>query len=181
MATIRPSVAWDLGANTGDFSRIARAAGAFVLAADVDPAAVERNYRRVVAEQEPGIHPLCLDLRSPSPDLGWANSERDSLTSRSDADVVLALALVHHLAITGNVPLPAIADWLSLLAPHVVIEFVPKSDPQVGRLLVSREDVFDDYTVEGFESAFSRHFDTVGRSPIGASGRILFHLERRES
>ena len=177
---IRPEVAWDLGANTGDFSRIARAGGAFVVAADVDPAAVERNYRRVVEDREPGIHPLWMDLRNPSADLGWANAERDSLAARSNADVVLVLALVHHLAITGNVPLPAIADWLVLLAPHLLIEFVPKADPQVNRLLVSREDIFTDYSIEGFESAFSRHFDTVSRSPIGESGRILFHYERRE-
>lgn len=177
---IQPKVAWDLGANTGDFSRIAREAGAFVVAADVDPAAVERNFRRVLADGETGIHPLCMDLRNPSPDLGWANGERESLAARSDADVVLALALVHHLAITGNVPLPAIADWLRQLAPHVVIEFVPKTDPQVGRLLVSREDVFTDYSVEGFEAAFDWHFDTVSRTPIGASGRILYHYERRE-
>lgn len=179
MAAIRPAVAWDLGANTGDFSRIARAAGAFVVAADVDPAAVERNYRRVVSDREPGIHPLCMDLRNPSPDLGWANNERDSLAARSDADVVLALALVHHLAITGNVPLPAIAEWLSQLAPHVVIEFVPKADPQVGRLLISREDVFEDYSVDGFEAAFGRYFETSSRTPVGESGRILYHYERR--
>jgi ribosomal protein L11 methylase PrmA len=179
LKAISPATVWDLGANTGDFSRVARATGAFVLSADVDPAAVERNYRRARSDGETGIHPLWVDLRNPSPDLGWANAERDSLAARSRADVVLALALVHHLAITGNVPLPHVARWLARLAPNLVIEFVPKDDSQVGRLLVSREDVFDDYTTDGFESAFATEFETVGRAEVGRSGRLLYHLRRR--
>ncbi|MDH3427740.1 MAG: class I SAM-dependent methyltransferase [Gemmatimonadota bacterium] len=177
---IAPGAVWDLGSNTGEFSRIARATGAFVLSVDMDPVAVERNYRRVLSDAETGIHPLWVDLRNPTPDLGWANVERDSLAGRSRADVVLALALVHHLAITGNVPLPNIARWLARLAPNLVIEFVPKTDPQVGRLLVSREDVFVDYTTEGFEAAFSAEFQLARRVEVGQSGRILYQYERRE-
>lgn len=180
LGEIAPSTVWDLGANTGDFSRVARAAGAFVVSADVDPAAVERNYRRVVSEGETDIHPLWIDLRNPSPDLGWANAERDSLAGRSRADAVLALALVHHLAITANVPLAGIAGWMAQLAPSLVIEFVPKTDPQVGRLLVSREDIFDDYTAEGFEAAFADAFELAGRVDVGQSRRVLYRYERRE-
>ena len=173
-----PATVWDLGANTGEFSRIAHAEGAFVVSTDVDPAAVERNYRRVVERGEDGIHPLWVDLRNPSPALGWANSERVSLTARADADVVLALALVHHLAITGNVPLSHIANWLSQLGPEVIIEFVPKRDPQVQRLLVSREDVFDDYSRDGFEAAFARRFQLLDCKQIGESGRTIYQYKR---
>jgi len=178
LRAIGPATVWDLGANTGDFSRIARAAGAFVLSADVDPAAVERNYQRIVSEGETGIHPLWVDLQNPSSDLGWANSERDSLTARADADAVLALALVHHLAITGNVPLTSIADWLAQLSPNLIIEFVPKQDPQVQRLLVSREDVFDDYSREGFEAAFGRRFNMFECKQVGGTGRVVYRYER---
>jgi len=178
LRTIGPATVWDLGANTGDFSRIARAAGAFVLSADVDPAAVQRHYRRIVSEGETGILPLWVDLQNPSSDLGWANSERDSLMARTDADAVLALALVHHLAITGNVPLTSIADWLARLGPSLVIEFVPKRDPQVQRLLVSREDVFDDYSKEGFEVAFGRRFEMLERKQGGASRRTIYLYKR---
>jgi hypothetical protein len=178
LRAIGPATVWDLGANTGDFSRIARAAGAFVLSADVDPAAVERNYRRVVSDGETGIHPLWVDFQNPSSDLGWANSERDSLTARADADAVLSLALVHHLAITGNVPLTSIADWFAQLGPNLIIEFVPKQDPQVQRLLVSREDVFYDYSREGFEAAFGRRFNMLESKQVGDTGRVVYRYER---
>lgn len=178
LRTIGPAIVWDLGANMGDFSQIARATGAFVLSVDMDPAAVERNYRRIVSEGETGIHPLWVDLQNPSPGLGWANSERDSLTARADADAVLALALVHHLAITGNVPLTSIADWLAQLGPSLIIEFVAKGDPQVQRLLVSREDVFDEYTREGFEAAFERRYQMLECRQIGESGRTIYRYER---
>ena len=178
LRAIGPATVWDLGANTGEFSRIARSGGAFVISADVDPAAVERNYRRVVSERETGIHPLWVDLRNPSPGLGWANSERDSLTARAGADAVLALALVHHLAITGNVPLTNIANWFADLGPSLIVEFVPKHDPQVQRLLVSREDVFDEYTREGFEAAFGRRFEMVDVKHVGDSERTIYRYER---
>lgn len=176
---LEPARSWDLGANTGDFSRIARATGSWVLAADVDPAAVERNYQRSVGDGEQDIHPLLLDLRNPTPALGWGLRERESIVQRANADVVLALALIHHLAIGGNVPLARIAAWFAELAPHLIIEFVPKNDPQVRRLLVSRPDIFADYSLAGFVAAFERHFKIRHQLSVGDSGRIIFHLERR--
>lgn len=172
--------AWDLGANTGVFSRAARDAGVqTVLAFDIDPAAVERNYREVRRGGESGLTPYVLDLTNPSPAQGWAHQERMSLAERGPADVVLALALVHHLAISNNVPLERVAAYLAQLGRAVVIEFVPKSDSQVKRLLLNREDVFPTYTREGFEAAFARHFVTVDRRPVEESDRWLYLFERR--
>jgi hypothetical protein len=169
---------WDLGANTGVYSRIAAQRGAEVLSFDVDPACVERNYLEVKANAERSILPLLLDLVNPSPALGWAHQERDSLLDRSGPDLVLALALIHHIAISNNVPLSRIASYLSKLAEHLVIEFVPKSDPKVMTLLATREDVFPDYTREGFVAAFSELYRIRESAEIKGSDRILYWMTR---
>jgi SAM-dependent methyltransferase len=169
---------WDLGANTGRFSRIASDLGRRVVAWDIDPAATERHYRRIRADGTTSILPLVLDLGNPSPGLGWANAERGSLVDRADADVVLALALVHHLAISRNIPLERLADFFAQLAPGLIVEFVPKDDPMVRKLLATREDVFPDYTLDGFRAAFGRRFHIAEESPIGGSPRVLFRMRR---
>jgi ribosomal protein L11 methylase PrmA len=166
--------AWDLGANTGEYSRAARQVVPSVVAFDIDPAAVERNYRRIRAENETGILPLRLDLTNPSPALGWAHRERLSLEERGPADVLLALAVVHHLAIGHNLPLERVAAFLAKVGRHLVIEFVPKSDSQVRRLLRDRPDIFPDYTREGFEAAFRAHFRIERAVPVAESERTLY-------
>jgi SAM-dependent methyltransferase len=181
LTAIGPKRVWDLGANTGEFSRLAAASGAAVIAIDVDHAAVELNYRRIRSEGLERVHPLWIDLCCPSPQLGWAEAERDGLTNRADADCVLALALIHHLAIAANVPLPNIASWLSKLAPHLIIEFVPKEDPQVSRLLVSREDVFFGYGRREFEMALEQWFTIQNCGSIPGTERVLYHAIRRNS
>ena len=166
--------AWDLGANTGEYSRAAREVVPSVVAFDIDPAAVERNYRRIKAGGETGILPLLLDLTNPSPALGWAHRERLSLGERGPADVLLALAVVHHLAIGHNLPLERVAAFLARVGRHLVIEFVPKSDSQVRRLLRDRADIFPDYTREGFEAAFRSHFRIERTIPVAESERTLY-------
>lgn len=180
VAPLGARVAWDLGANTGTFSRVVRDAGVpAVLSFDIDPAAVERNYREVRRTGERGITPLLLDLTNPSPAQGWAHEERMALAQRGPADVVLALALVHHLAISNNVPLERVAAYLARLGRALVIEFVPKSDSQVRRLLTNREDVFPDYTRDGFEAAFAHHFTMAERRPVEESERWMYLFRRR--
>ena len=176
--TLRPAVVWDLGANTGEYSRLASEGGARVVALDGDPAAVERAYRAMRSDGS-RILPLWIDLTNPSPSTGWALRERLSLVERGPADLVLALALVHHLAISNNVPLEDVARFLAELAPSVLIEFVPKDDPQAQRLLASRPDIFPDYTREGFERAFREFFKVREVLPVGASGRVIYDLARR--
>jgi ribosomal protein L11 methylase PrmA len=171
---LEAKVAWDLGANTGEYTRAARETVPQVISFDVDPAAVERNYRRVRKDGETGILPLLLDLTNASPAQGWAHHERLSLEERGPADAVLALALVHHLAIGHNLPLERVAAFLSRLGRRLVIEFVPKSDSQVQRLLRDRPDIFPHYTREGFEDAFRRHFRLDRLAPIPESERTLY-------
>jgi hypothetical protein len=176
---LRPATVWDLGANDGTFSRLAADRGIATIAFDVDPAAVEQNYRLVKERGERALLPLVMDLSNPSPGLGWAGAERMSLADRGPADLALALALVHHLAITHNVPLPRIAALLASLARALVVEFVPKSDSQVQRMLSTREDVFADYHREPFEAAFREHFAIDGIVEVPESARTLYVMRRR--
>jgi ribosomal protein L11 methylase PrmA len=175
-----PKTVWDLGANTGEFSRLASDRGIDTVAFDIDPAAVEKNYLHVKAQGEKHLLPLLMDLTNPSPALGWNLAERSSLADRGPADLVLALALVHHLAISGNVPFGHIARFFHRLARKLVIEFVPKTDSQVSRLLVVRKDIFTDYTPDAFEAQFGEFFMIHRREPIVDSQRVLYLMERRE-
>lgn len=174
-----PSSLWDLGANTGAFSRLAAGRGIPTVAFDVDPSAVEANYRGVRANQETNLLPLLIDLTNPSPAQGWHHAERLALLERGPADAVMALALVHHLAIGNNVPLPQVAAFLADLGRWLIIEFVPKTDSQVRRMLASRDDIFSDYNVEGFERAFKPEFELRQVEPIEDSERALYLWERR--
>jgi SAM-dependent methyltransferase len=179
LSGIRPRLVWDLGANTGRFSRIAAEAGASVVSFEVDPAAVETHFRATQQDGLTGILPLVMDLTDPSPGIGWANKERYSLAERGPADLILALALIHHLAIGGNVPLRLIAAELAHLAEVAVVELVPKDDPKVQVLLGSREDIFEHYNEAGFEEAFGSHFTIERRDSIEGSKRTLYLLRRK--
>jgi len=179
LGALRPRTVWDLGANTGRFSRIAAARSDLVVAFDVDPAAVERHYVDAASAGAGNVLPLLLDLANPSPGVGWAGEERSSLEKRGPADTALALALLHHLAISNNLPFEEIAEYLARLCRSLVIEFVPKDDPQVERLLVTRKDIFDRYTREHFERAFQTLFTVERSETIAGSGRTLYLMRRR--
>ncbi len=176
---IQPRQVWDLGANTGEFSRLAAAQGIPTVAFDIDPAAVELNYRAVVENRERLLLPLLMDFTNPSPGLGWHNHERDSLFERAPVDALLALALIHHLAIANNVPLPQLAEFFRLLGRWLIIEFVPKEDSQVQILLASRQDIFADYHAAGFEAAFGESFTIHEKRSLPDTGRILYLMEAR--
>jgi len=175
----RPKTVWDLGANTGRFSRIASDRGIPTIAFDIDPAAVELNYLDCRKREERSLLPLLSDLTNPSPAIGWQNRERQSLIERGPCDTALALALVHHLAIGNNLPFDRIADFLAGICRTLIIEFVPKSDSQVQRLLATREDIFPDYTREAFERVFSSTFAVVDSAPVHGSERTIYLMEKR--
>lgn len=179
LARIQPKTAWDLGANTAEFSQLASELGAYTVAWDIDPAAVEKAYRAAKKAKSAALLPLVQDLTNPSPALGWQNRERSSLAERGPVDVVMALALVHHLAISNNVPLSSLAAMLSGLGRWLVIEFVPKEDSQVQRLLASREDIFPAYHRAGFEEAFGQQFTIHEAVDIPSTRRTLYLMEKR--
>ncbi len=178
MARLQAGTVWDLGANTGDYSRLASQQGLFTLAMDVDPAAVEVGYLRMKAGAEQHFLPLVMDFTNPSPSLGWHSHERLSLLERGPADVVMALAFIHHLAISNNVPFTLLADYLHDMGHWLIIEWVPKQDLQVQLLLSSRPDIFTEYNQTGFEAAFSRFFKIHDRVSLVDSERQLYLMEK---
>lgn len=170
---------WDLGANTGVFSRLASNKQIKTIAFDIDPAAVELNYRTCRENKETHLLPLLMDLTNPTPGLGWENRERKSFIQRGPVDTILALALIHHLAISNNVPLQKIAQLLHSLCHSLIIEFIPKEDSQVKRLFTTRDDVFPYYTIDCFEKEFSQYFTIVDKKSIEQSSRTLYHMKSR--
>jgi hypothetical protein len=170
---------WDLGGNVGNFSRIAAEKGRSVVCFDIDPGCVEMNYRKVKQDAETGVLPLLSDLRNPVPALGWANRERAAFAERGPADVAMALALIHHLAIGNNVPLDMVAEFFSELGNRLIIEFVPKSDPMVQTLLANREDIFPTYDRAGFEQAFGTYFEIERSEPVTDTDRVMYLLRRK--
>lgn len=181
LQTIKPSCVWDIGANDGSLSRIASEMGAFTLCFDLDPAAVEKNYRECVKNLETNIFPLIVDIANPSPAIGWSNRERLSLLERSAADTLLALALLHHLAFTYNLPFSHIAGLFQQLCRHLIIEFIPKHDSQVQMMLAQRADIFPHYSQEAFEIEFGRYFDLVTRKEIKDSERLMYLFKKKNN
>lgn len=173
---ISPVSLWDLGANIGRFSLIAAQHCQQVVSWDIDTSCVESFYQHT-RQHNHTILPLILDLTNPSPSLGWAHHERQSLMERGPVDAILALGLIHHLAIVNNVPLNKIAEFFAALTSCLIIEFVPKEDSQVQKLLSTRQDIFPEYTLEGFESAFSSHFEIIQKISIEESNRTLYYLK----
>tara|TARA_B110000438_G_scaffold294607_1_gene336284 strand:+ start:1540 stop:2931 length:1392 start_codon:yes stop_codon:yes gene_type:complete len=174
---ITPKLVWDLGSNTGHFSRLSSSCGFPTISFDIDPACVEINYLESRKKNETELLPLLLDLTNPSPGIGWGNLERSALFERKSPQLILALALIHHLAISNNLPLTKIANLFSKNAPYLVIEFVPKSDSMVKRLLSTREDIFPDYNKEKFEEIFGRYYTILSKENIKNSERIIYLMK----
>ncbi|MBL7737698.1 MAG: hypothetical protein JNK14_00640 [Chitinophagaceae bacterium] len=170
----------DLGANEGEFSRILATKDIPVVAADFDPYCVNNLYRQIKNNKERYILPLVLDLSNPSPAIGVSNEERPSFIGRSGFDLVLALALIHHLAIGKNIPLDKIAAMFSRVGRQLIIEFVPKEDEKVQLMLQRKKDIYRQYDEVNFVKAFEHYFIREKKEMIGSGGRTLWLFKRRE-
>jgi hypothetical protein len=169
-ARVKPRLAWDLGTNDGTFARIMAPHAGTVIAMDFDHATIEQLYRGLDA---PNVTPLVVDLTDPSPGRGWALRERAPLPERGRPDLTLSLALVHHLAITRNIPLPAVLAWLKSLGGVHIVEFPHRDDPMVHRLLAAKRDEWP-YDREAFESSLIEQFELRGRQDLGT--RTLYEV-----
>lgn len=177
----KPAVLWDLGCNTGEYSKVALNAGAGLsIGFDFDVGALERAYSKAKTEKL-NFLPLHLDATNPSSSQGWAQRERKGLGERAPASAILALALVHHLAIAKNIPLDQVVDWLVGLAPAGVIEFVQKADPMVQELLRFREDIFPNYSEQDFENALKARARIHMKVEVSSAGRKLYWFERSQN
>ncbi len=172
---------WDLGANTGVFSRIAAEHADYVVAFDADHLAIEHLYRSLRQDGPGNILPLVSNLADPSPALGWRHRERKALAERPSPDLTLCLALIHHLSLTANVPVAEIVDWLASLSTHLVIEFVTKDDAMVKKLLQNKDDIYDDYEQEVFEKLLGHRFEIVEQETFHDGTRTLYFARPRSS
>lgn len=174
------SMVWDIGANDGTFSRLAAKEGVTVVAMDIDPNAVDANYLKL--QTEPLKHlllPLVVDLANPSTARGWAGVERASVFERKHPDLIMGLALIHHLAIGLNLPFDRIADFFAgCTRKYLIIEFVEPNDSQVEKLLRNRKGQFPDYERKVFESAFAGFFNTKAVFEIPGAQRALYLMEK---
>ena len=173
----RFELVWDLGCNDGRFSRLVARSARTVVAMDSDAGSIDRLYSELRRQQPSNILPLLMNVANPSPSQGWAQSERASLTDRGEPELTLALALVHHLVISANVPLPAIVQWLAGITRELVVEFISKDDPMVQRLLLNKDDTYVDYHREAFEQYLERWFKIESRAELPGGTRTLYHAK----
>lgn len=175
---VKPKILWDVGCNTGDYSAAVLDAGAgLVIGLEPDASALEKAYLRAV-DEDLNFLPLYLDAVNPSPDQGWRQAERMGLAGRASADGVIALAVLHHMNIGRNVPLKDALGWLMGLAPTGIVEFVPKNDPMVKKMLAFRDDIFEDVTAASFDALVSAEARIIKSETITEHGRRLVWYDR---
>ena len=170
----------DLGANEGSFSLLTATKNIHTIAADSDHSSINKLYQKIKKENEKNILPLLIDLANPSSAIGLNNKERVSFTERTDRDLGMALALVHHLAIGKNIPFEKIAEFFENLADHFIIEFIPKTDKKIKFMLQQKKDIYHTYNEENFVRSFEKYFSVQKKRDIGDSGRVLYMMKRHE-
>jgi hypothetical protein len=175
----RRALVWDVGCNTGRFSQLSAGHATQVVAMDGDHAAVERLYRSLKRDGPANILPMVFNVADPSPNQGWRGTERKSMEARDRPDLILSLALIHHLVITANLPLAEVIGWLAGLGAEVVIEFVGLDDPMVRQLLRNKQQKYDDYTVDNFERCLAEALDVARVAPLPSGRRRLYHAVPR--
>ena len=168
---------WDIGCNTGTFSRIAAPHADQVVAMDGDAMAIEKLYRRQKADKGANITPLVMDLANLSPSQGWRGVERKSLEARGTPDLLLCLALIHHMVISANIPLRSYIEWVRGLNAATVLEFVGRDDEMTRKLLRNKTKQHDDYTQENFEAVVGEMFVIREAMPLKGGLRTIYYLE----
>ena len=179
---LKPKNLWDIGGNTGVFTRLSSNKGVDSILFDIDYAAIEKSYLKSKFENEKNVSSFVMDFINPSPAIGWNNKERLSIMNRGPVDMVLALALIHHLSISNNLPFNFVATFFSRITlKSLIIEFVPKTDSQVQRLLKTRTDIFINYNQNFFEEEFSKFFIIDKSVEVHNSERVIYLMQKRGS
>lgn len=177
----RDDILFDIGANDGKFSRIAAKKNINVISYDFDINCINHNYNMIKESKEENILPLFLDVTNPTPDIGFGLVERKSINSRGNVRCVMALALIHHIAISNNVYFDDIGKWFSKLGNYLIIEFVPKDDSKVEKLLRTRKDIFDWYDINTFEECMCKYFKIIKKDNIKSSKRVIYLMRAKDN
>jgi 2-polyprenyl-3-methyl-5-hydroxy-6-metoxy-1,4-benzoquinol methylase len=171
----------DIGANEGEFSELLANKNIYTISADFDHYSINRLYRRIKQKRISSIHPLIIDFANPSPAVGVNNAERSSFIERTKTDLVLALAVVHHLVIGKNIPFESIAELFSHLGKNLIVEFIPKDDNKIQFMLQQKKDVYDDYNENHFLNGFKKWFSVIKKQQIANSNRIVYLMQAHEN
>ncbi len=177
LAPRRWRLVWDIGCNVGTYSRLAAEHAEYVLALDADHVVVDRLYGALKQEVRSNILPLLADVADPSPGLGWQGLERTPLGDRGVPDLILCLALVHHVVIGRNIPMEDLVAWLAAFGADLVVEYVGHDDPMVKKLMTNREGQSIQYSAETLELALARHFETVTHEQLQSGTRTLYYAQ----
>lgn len=171
----------DLGANTGKYSDLLHEKNYYVLSSDFDINCIDEYFTQCSKKHKKNIQPFLFDLAHPTPAVGFAGEERSSISERLSGKVkiTLALALIHHLRVTYNLPLHKIAAYFADISEELIIEFVPQTDAKYQALTAHRSDTFPDYTEISFEKAFGDFFQLYQKSVVKPSQRILYYFKRK--
>jgi hypothetical protein len=173
----------DVGGNDGTFVRKIDRKLKHTLVCDIDNNAVDFNYKQIKENKETYITPFVLDVLNPSASIGFQNTERDSFLDRIKTfspDVTLALAVIHHMSLSGNVTFDMSAQFFASFSKHLIIEFPKRNDSWVQRLLNSKvdfKDHFDFYNIENFETSYLKYFELVEKQDIHNSERVMYLLK----
>jgi len=173
------NLVWDLGGNTGYFSRVFSDKGINTVCFDIDPVAVERNYLQVKENKDALLLPLLFDITNPSPGIGWAGKERVAISERGKPDLIMTLALIHHLFITHHCSFEMLSNYLAANTDLVILEFVPVQDSQVQRLINNRQDNLVGYSPEHFEQVFCANWHIAQKIDILDTHRTIYLLEKK--
>ena len=168
----------DIGCNDGLYSHLALKNGCKnVIGFDFDINAINQAFYNS-KEKNINFLPLYFDASNPSTNSGWNEKERKSFKERANFDAIIALAFEHHLTIAKNIPLEEVIEWLISLAPQGLIEFVPKDDPTVKKMLELKGDIFPDYNCQNFENILTYKTKILQKNLTSQSGRIIYEYKR---
>lgn len=173
----KPNISWDIGGNTGHFSKILADSSHYVLTIDGDHDAVEKLYREQKKVESSKILPLVMNLANISPNQGWMGKERLALDQRNNPDFVIVLALIHHMGLSANIPLGDFLEWLKGLAPKLVIEFVDRDDEMVIKLLTNKTEKFSNYNKETFIKELEKRFTIISQKDLKEGCRSLYFCQ----
>jgi len=178
---LQPERVIDLGGNDGTFARTIQDQVGHLIVTDIDAVAIDQNYKQIQENKEDNMLTFVSDLLQPAPGIGFQNTERNALIDRLKTyapDTVMALALIHHITLSGNVPFEKTANFLAMFSKDLIIEFPKREDSWVASLLKRKREFiahFNFYNQQQFETSFETYFELIKKEPIPETARIMYH------